>query len=469
MGLRERLSRTSLPPASDAGTPSAPASTAAERNRRAPAYQQIKLTLQRQLVERIDAVRLTIVDSPAGRLQIRELLEQLILEENPPLSQEERRQLVDELEHDTFGLGPIEPFMHDPAVDDILVNRCDEVYVERFGRLERTSARFRDDAHLLQVIERIVSRAGRRIDESSPMVDARLPDGSRINAIIPPLAVDGPALSIRRLKQRPLAMEDLLRFGSLNAATASLLEAAVTSKRNILISGGSGSGKTTLLNSLVRHISASERIVSIEDTVELRLEGQHVIRLETRPPNIEAQGEITQRDLVRNALRMRPDRILIGEVRGAEAFDMLQAMNTGHKGSLTTIHANSPRDALARLEMMILMAGTNLTSEAMRRQISSAIDIIIQLHRFPDGVRRVISVCEIDGMDESVIKLQELVKFQSRAGSPEHPGHGEFLTTGVMPAFVEELKRAGLQLPALFAHSAADAGRLAHVDSRGTR
>jgi len=430
MGLRDRLSRPHGP-------------ETAEPVRHLSTYQQIKRTIQQRLIEHIDSARLAAIDSPAARQQIRELLQQFLQEDNPPLTQEERQQLVEDLEHETFGLGPIEPYLRDPAVDDVLVNRYDEIYIERFGRLERVSAAFRDDAHLLQVIERIVSRAGRRIDESSPMVDARLADGSRVNAVIPPLAVDGPAVSIRRMKQDPLTMDDLLRFGSINADTASLLEGAVKAKANLLISGGSGSGKTTLLNILVRDIGTSERLVSIEDTVELRLEGLHVIRLETRPPNIEGKGEVTQRELVRNALRMRPDRIIVGEVRGAEALDMLQAMNTGHKGSLTTIHANSPRDALARLETMILMAGINLTSEGMRRQISSGIDLIIQLQRFPDGVRRVVSVCEMAGMDEQVVKLQEIMTFQPRPGDGSHLTRGEFIMTGVVPAFLDELKRAG--------------------------
>ena len=444
MGLRERLSLTR------AGAADVPAGTipldAGAAVRRA-AYEQIKLALQRQLIEEIDAARLSTTDSSTSRQQIRELLTRLIERENPPLNADERRLLIEDLEHETFGLGPLEPLMRDPTVDDILVNRFDEVYVDRGGRLERTPVAFRDSAHLLQIIERIVVQAGRRIDESSPMVDARLANGSRINAIIPPLAVDGPSLSIRRAKHDPLLIEDLLRFGSLSPAMAGLLEVAVTSKRNILISGGSGSGKTTLLNALVKFVGLHERIVSIEDTVELYFRGLHVVRLETRPPNIERQGEVTQRDLVRNALRMRPDRIIVGEVRGPEAFDMLQAMNTGHKGSLTTIHANSPRDALARLEMMILMAGGNLTSEAMRRQISSAIDLIVQLHRFADGTRRLVSICEIAGMDEQIIKLQELAKFHT-SKSDGTASHGQFLMTGLLPAFFEELTRTGVPIPA---------------------
>ncbi len=439
MGLRDRLTRAS----SGNGAVAPVADAVPAQN--AVLYQQIKLLIQRRLIDAIDTGRLTVMDSVQGRKQTHELVERLIREENPPLTTEERQQLVEDLEHETFGLGPIEPLLRDPAVDDVLVNRFDDVYIERFGRLERTAIVFRNNAHLLQVIERVVNRAGRRIDESSPMVDARLPDGSRINAIIPPLAVDGPALSIRRAKQQPLTMEDLLRFGSLNQAIALLLESAVKARMNILISGGSGSGKTTLLNALVKYIGPGERIVSIEDTVELQLQALHVVRLETRPPNIEQQGEVNQRDLVRNALRMRPDRIIVGEVRGPEAFDMLQAMNTGHKGSLTTIHANNPRDALARLETMVLMAGMNLTSEAMRRQIGSAIDVVIQLHRFPDGIRRVISICELAGIDEQVIKLQELIKFQPRS-SDASGAQGEYVATGILPNFFEALKREGMDV-----------------------
>ena len=457
MGLRDRLQRPEDDQWSDDLSP-APATTDRDDARRAT-YQHIKLVMHRLLIEQFDVARQAIVDTPATRREINALVERLLQQENPPLNQEERQRLVKDLEHETFGLGPLEPLLRDPTINDILVNRWDEVYVERAGRLERTEVVFRDNVHLLQVIERIVNRVGRRIDESSPMVDARLPDGSRINAIIPPVAVDGPSLSIRRFKQTPLTMTDLVRFGSLNQLTASLLEAAVKAKSNILISGGSGSGKTTLLNALVHYIGESERLVSIEDTIELRLEGLHAVRLETRPANVERRGEITQRDLVRNALRMRPDRILVGEVRGDEAYDMLQAMNTGHKGSLATIHSNSPRDALARLETMILMAGLNLTSETMRRQISSAIDLVVQVERFPDGVRRLVSVSEVAGMEGQITKLQEIVTFRyTRAAG--NAIRGELMTTGVVPAFLEELQKSGQPAPVLqlFAQHAAGRG-----------
>ncbi len=458
MGLRDRLSRSGTPvlvpeSAPAAVTPPPLARSIEELGRRSARYQQIKFTLHQRLIDQIDLAKLPTSDSPAARRQIRELLERLIEEDNPPLSQEERSQLLEDLEHETFGLGPIEPLLRDPTIDDVLVNRYDDVYVERFGRLQKTDIMFRDNAHLLQVIERIVSKVGRRIDESSPMVDARLPDGSRVNAIIPPLSVDGCALSIRRSKQQPMAIDDLLRLGSMDRLIASLLEAVVKARLNVLISGGSGSGKTTLLNALIGYIGQSERIVSIEDTVELRPRGLHIVRLETRPPNIEGQGEVTQRDLVRNALRMRPDRIIVGEVRGAEALDMLQAMNTGHKGSLTTIHANSPRDALARLETMILLAGVNLTSEAMRRQISSAIDLIIQLNRFHDGTRRVVSICEVVGMEEQIVKLQEIVKYEQSKNATGDGVRGDYVSTGVLPVFLEDLQRSGVPVPIQFFQS----------------
>lgn len=446
MGLRDRLDRASghNGKSLEQASPAAIAPPRIESTpHRTAIYQNVERLIHQRLIDYIDTHRLSVNDSPEMRQQIRVLLEQMLEQENPPLNKEERHNLLLDVEDETFGLGPLEPLLRDATINDILVNRANEVYIERFGRLERTEVTFRDNAHLMQMIERIVSRVNRRIDESSPMVDARLPDGSRVNAIIPPLAVDGAVLSIRRFYQNPLTMEDFLRFGTLNKTAALLLEAAVKTKLNILVSGGTGSGKTTLLNVLVRFISASERVVSIEDTVELRLQGLHFVRLETRPPNIEGQGEVTQRNLLRNALRMRPDRILIGEVRGDEAYDMMQAMNTGHKGSITTIHANSPRDALARLETMILMAGVNLTSEAIRRQISSALDLVVQLQRFPDGNRRVVSVSEIAGMEEQMIKLQEVFKFDSKKGTPGSTVKGEFVTTGILPAFLEELHQTG--------------------------
>ena len=443
MGLRDRFhsaledSHSEKPTVPPRGTPGAQTSSFPTN------YEQIKGILHKRLIEQIDLARLSIEDTPAIRQQIRRLLEQILQEENPPLNSQERQQLLHDLEDETFGLGPLEPLLRDPTINDILVNRYNEVYIERSGRLERTGITFRDDKHLLRVIERIVSRAGRRIDESLPLVDARLPSGARVNAIIPPLAVDGPTLSIRRTRQSPWTMEDLLRFGTLNPATAELLELAVKAKLNILVSGGTGTGKTTLLNVLVRYIPHSERVISIEDTVEFRLQGLHFVRLETRPPNVEGKGEVTQRDLLKNALRMRPDRILVGEVRGGEALDMLQAMNTGHKGSLTTIHSNSSQDALARLETMILMAGVNLTGEAMRRQIASALDVVVQLERLPDGTRRVVSICEVAGIKEGIIALKEILKFKQRKEGASNGIQGEFVIQGTVPAFIERLQMGG--------------------------
>ncbi len=447
MSLRDRLKGGSESPQDNTPPPrSAHGEERDDDRRRSVDYQQMKRTIHRQLIDHIDSSRTMMLDSPDTRKQVRGILEQILQQENPALNQEERRQLINDLEHETFGLGPIEPLLRDHTVNDILVNRHDEVYVERFGKLERTQIVFRDNLHLMQVIERIVSQVGRRIDESTPMVDARLPDGSRVNAIIPPLAVDGPSLSIRRAKQDPIVMDEMLKLGSLNQPMALLLQAAVKAKMNILISGGSGSGKTTLLNAMVSYVPEGERLVSIEDTVELRLQGQHVVRLETRPPNIEGKGEITQRDLIKNALRMRPDRVLVGEVRGSEAFDMLQAMNTGHKGSLATIHANSARDALSRLETMILFAGMNLTGEAMRRQISSAIDFVVQTQRFPDGVRRITSISEMAGMEGNIIKLQELARFQYGRGTAFNTVRGDFVSLGLLPSCLEELQRTGVAL-----------------------
>jgi pilus assembly protein CpaF len=450
MGLRDRLYSSRKPPEDPQGVPKNDPAPMEKTFTRSNAYQKIKMNMHQQLIEHIDTSQLLSMDSPTTRQQIRQLLAQLLEQDNPPLNDEERRQMVEDLEYETFGLGPIEPLLQDPSIDDILVNRYDEVYIERSGRLERTQVIFRDNQHLLQVIERMVSRVGRRIDESSPMVDARLPDGSRVNAIIPPLAIDGPSLSIRRSKQIPFTIEKLIANGSINTKIAKLLEAAVRGRCNVLISGGTGSGKTTLLNAMIRFIGKEERIISIEDTAEMRLEGLHVVRLETRPPNIEGAGEVTQRDLIKNALRMRPDRILVGEVRGGEAYDMLQAMNTGHKGSLCTIHANSPRDALSRLETMILMAGLNLTSDAMRRQISSAVDFVIQLNRFPDGVRRLVSVSEIVGMEGDIIKMQDIARFEHTQGSYNKQTLGNFVLTGMVPECIEDLRRGDMDLPSSF-------------------
>jgi len=370
----------------------------------------------------------------------------LLRGESTPLSHAERDEVVDQIVYEVIGLGPIEPLFRDRAVTDILVNGPKEIYVEKQGRLSRALTSFRDDAHLLAIIDRIVSRVGRRVDESSPMVDARLPDGSRVNAIIPPLAIDGPVLSIRRFGAE-ITVQKLVEYGSLTEDMVNLMAGCVRARLNILISGGTGAGKTTLLNALSSFIPSAERVITIEDAAELRLQQEHVVRLETRPPNSEGKGEVVARDLVKNALRMRPDRIIVGEVRSAEALDMLQAMNTGHEGSLTTIHANTPRDALARLETMILFAGTNLPNRAMREQISSALDLVIQVSRLTDGTRRVTSVTEVTSMEGEVITMQEIYRFRRRGISSEGKVVGQYEATGVRPQFVERLQIAGVDLP----------------------
>jgi pilus assembly protein CpaF len=378
------------------------------------------------------------------------LAEGLLLAENAPLSTIERDRLVSEVHHELFGLGPLEPLLSDPAISDILVNSFANIYIERRGKLEKTGIAFKDNEHLMRVIERIVSTVGRRIDEAQPMVDARLPDGSRVNAIIPPLALDGPVLSIRRFGVDPLKMPMLIEKGALTKEIALLSEMCVRARLNIIISGGTGAGKTTLLNALSAYIPVDERIVTIEDSAELQLQQPHVVRLETRPMNIEGKGEVTQRDLVRNALRMRPDRIVIGEVRGGEAIDMLQAMNTGHDGSLTTIHANSTRDALGRLETMVQMTGMRLSDRAMRQQIASAVNLVIQVARLTDGTRRIISIAEITGMEGDMIVMQEIFQFERTGVDATGKVIGRFRTTGIRPRFAERLKQYGMQLPTFF-------------------
>jgi pilus assembly protein CpaF len=384
-------------------------------------------------------------------LQIRQAVTELLRGESTPFSQVEREEIVEQIVYEVIGLGPIEPLFRDRTITDILVNGPKEIYVERGGRLSRVLTSFRDDAHLLAIIDRIVSRVGRRVDESSPMVDARLPDGSRVNAIIPPLAIDGPVLSIRRFGAE-ITIQKLIELGTVTEDMVHLLSGCVRAKLNVLISGGTGAGKTTLLNALSSFIPSGERVITIEDAAELRMQQEHVVRLETRPPNSEGRGEVLARDLVKNALRMRPDRIIVGEVRSAEALDMLQAMNTGHEGSLTTIHANSPRDALARLETMILFAGTNLPNRAMREQIASALDVVIQVSRLTDGSRRVTSVTEVTSMEGDVVTMQEIYRFRRRGISAEGRVVGQFEATGVRPMFVERLQLAGVELPShLFA------------------
>ena len=411
------------------------------------AVEQLKLELHRRLIERLDLAALErITDESVIVVQIRQAIAELLRGEATPLSQTEREEVVDQIVYEVIGLGPIEPLFRDRAVTDILVNGPKEIYIEKGGRLSRALTSFRDDTHLLAIIDRIVSRVGRRVDESSPMVDARLPDGSRVNAIIAPLALDGPVLSIRRFGAE-ITVQKLVEYGALTEDMVNLLEGCVRARLNILISGGTGAGKTTLLNALSSFIPSSERVITIEDAAELRLQQEHVVRLETRPPNSEGRGEVVARDLVKNALRMRPDRIIVGEVRSAEALDMMQAMNTGHEGSLTTIHANSARDALARLETMILFAGTNLPNRAMREQISSALDVVIQVSRLTDGTRRVTSVTEVTSMEGEIITMQEIYRFRRRGISQEGKVVGQFEATGVRPQFIERLQIAGVDLP----------------------
>jgi pilus assembly protein CpaF len=407
-------------------------------------FQALKRRIHQELIGRIDLTNLFKVDRRQAEEEIRKILQELVTQEKIPINLSEEKRLLREVEDETFGLGPLEPLLSDPTINDILVNHHNQIFVERFGKLEMTDIVFRDEGHLRQIIDRIVSRVGRRIDEAQPMVDARLPDGSRVNAVIPPLALDGSSLSIRKFKADPLKMKNLISFGTLTDEMAVLLELIVRARINTVISGGTGSGKTTLLNILSGYIPNSERIVTIEDAAELQLQQRHVVRLETRPPNLEGRGAITQRDLVRNALRMRPDRIIVGEVRGSEAIDMLQAMNTGHEGSLTTVHANSPRDALYRMETMMLMAEGNLVEWAINRQIASAIDVIIQASRMGDGVRRVVSISEVTGMEGNVIAMQEVVVFQQKGISPDGKVLGEFKFTGIRPRFLDKLKSLGL-------------------------
>ncbi len=413
----------------------------------ADSYQELKSRIHRLLIERLDLSNVEAIGRTQLRNEIGIIISDIISKENVPLSQSERERLIIDVQHETFGLGPLEPLLADPDIADILVNNSHSVYVERFGKLQKVDVVFRDDAHLMQIIDRIVSKVGRRIDESSPMVDARLPDGSRVNAIIPPLAIDGPALSIRRFGVDPLKMNDILAMGTITPHMAKLLQGAVKARLNILISGGTGTGKTTLLNILSEYIPGDERIVSIEDSAELQLKQEHVVRLETRPPNIEGAGAVNQRELVRNSLRMRPDRIIVGEVRGGEALDMLQAMNTGHDGSLSTIHANAPRDALARLETMVLMAGMDLPERAIREQVASAINIIIQLARMSDGTRKIIRLSEITGMEGNIIVMQDIFAYEKMGVSTDGKVIGEFKATGVRPKFAEKLRVSGIELP----------------------
>jgi len=409
-------------------------------------YQEIKSKIHSMLIERLDLNTLDTISTSQLQAEIRSVLGNIIRNEAIPLNQSERESLIDEVIDEIMGLGPLEPLLRDTTISDILVNTYSKVYVERAGQLSATNVRFKNNDHLLQIIDRIVSRVGRRVDETSPMVDARLQDGSRVNAIIPPLAIDGPLLSIRRFGSHPLTLKQLIENESLTEEMAELLKAAVQSKLNIVIAGGTGSGKTTLLNMLSSFIPPTERIVTIEDSAELQLQQEHVVRLETRPPNIEGKGEVTQRDLVKNTLRMRPDRIVIGEVRGAECLDMLQAMNTGHEGSLTTIHANTPRDALSRLETMVSMSGLNLSDLALRQQTARAIELIVQCNRLPDGKRRIVSISEIVGMEGNIITMQDIHKFEQTSVEDEGNIIGILKSTGIVPKCLDKIKRNGIQL-----------------------
>jgi len=440
MALRERLIRETV------GGPGA----GNGQEGSVDSFQEMKSRLHRALINRMDLTKLGTLTPEQVHAEVSRLAESVLAQEAMPLSTSERDRLVNDVQHELFGLGPLEPLLADPTISDILVNSHGTIYVERRGKLEVTNVAFKDDEHLMRVIERIVSSVGRRIDESSPMVDARLRDGSRVNAIIPPLAIDGPVLSIRRFGAEPLRMNSLIENKALTKDIADMLEMCVNARLNVLISGGTGAGKTTLLNALSAYIPEDERIVTIEDSAELQLQQPHVVRLETRPPNIEGKGEVTQRDLVRNALRMRPDRIVIGEVRGGEAIDMLQAMNTGHDGSLTTIHANTPRDALTRLETMIQMTGMRLSDRAMRQQIAAAINLVVQVARLSDGTRRVTAISEITGMEGETITMQEIFQYERTGIDSQGQVIGRFRPTGIRPRFSERLKACGLQLPRVF-------------------
>jgi pilus assembly protein CpaF len=413
-----------------------------------PEYQQLKFSLHGQLLDRLNLEALSSIPGERARLEIRTALVRLVDQEKTPLSRTEKDRVVEEVLDEVFGLGPLEPLLQDPTISDILVTTPRLVYVERGGKLYRTPVQFKDNAHLLRIIEKVVAQVGRRVDESTPLVDARLPDGSRVNAAIPPVAVDGPLLSIRRFGRHALTPEDLVRGMALTESMRHVLEYCVKARLNILISGGTGSGKTTLLNALSSYISEDERIVTIEDAAELRMQQTHVARMETRPPNIEGTGAIRIRELVINALRMRPDRIIVGEVRGEEALDMLQAMNTGHDGSLTTVHANNPRDAVGRLEVMVGMGNSNMGVRSIRQQVASAVDLFVQVSRFSDGSRKVTHVTEVTGMEGELVTLQDLFVFEKKGITEKGTVRGCFRATGIRPKFYEKLASCGLELPA---------------------
>jgi pilus assembly protein CpaF len=451
MSLRDRFRRA------PAGTPvaavasiSEPEPLAAPKNGHLDEYQEMKRRLHRELIGKLNMSSLEGLDDARRREQVEAVARRLLGESELRMTRSDEERLIQELLHDTFDLGPITPLLLDEEISDILVNTHRQVYVERLGRLELTDVQFRDEGHLRAIIDRIISRVGRRIDESSPLVDARLPDGSRVNAIIPPAALDGPILSIRRFRRRALSIDNLLELGSISESMAHLLQGIIRCRINAIITGGTGSGKTTLLNILSRYIPDGERIVTIEDSAELQLQQPHVVRLETRPPNLEGKGIITQRDLVRNALRMRPDRIVVGEVRGDEVLDMLQAMNTGHDGSLTTIHSNGPRDALHRMENLVLMAGHALPDKAIREQIASAVEVIVHVSRLTDGTRKVLSVQEIVGMEGPVVTMQEIFRFVRTGTRADGKIEGRYEATGVVPHFAERVQMAGTDLTGIF-------------------
>jgi pilus assembly protein CpaF len=410
-------------------------------------FASYKAEIHRTLISKLDLEKLSRINSKQARAAVASIVQEIISSNRVPLSLDEQNKIQDDLLDEVFGLGPLEPLLRDLTISDILVNDKDHVFIERGGMLERVDTTFRDDRHLLQIIDRIVSQVGRRVDEASPMVDARLTDGSRVNAIIPPLALDGPSLSIRRFGTGPLAANQLVQLKSISQQMMEVLSAAVRARISILISGGTGAGKTTFLSILSQYIPKSERVITIEDAAELRLAQENIVRLETRPPNVEGQGAIRQRQLLINSLRMRPDRIIIGEVRGEEAFDMLQAMNTGHEGSMTTIHANTTRDALSRLESMVAMSNLNLPERTVRHQIASALSIVVQVSRLSDGTRKVVSVSEITGMEENVISMQEIFTFRRKGIGPDGRVIGAFVPSGIRPKFLERLRIAGMILP----------------------
>ncbi|MSR78450.1 MAG: CpaF family protein [Candidatus Omnitrophica bacterium] len=433
MPLSDRLFKKKL-----AGEPVQGSIAQAEEKRRRH-LQEIKIKIHRSLIDRMNLDALMALDIDEAHKEVGLIVRVLFDELKIAVTATERETVIKEVVDETFGLGPLEPLLSDPDIDEILINNATNVYIEKFGKLQKTTVEFKDDDHLKHIIARIVARVGRRIDESSPMVDARLADGSRVNAIIPPLAIDGPAMSIRRFKKIPFKPEDMVRRKTLNDRILHLLEIAVKSKKNILISGGTGSGKTTLLNILSSFIPYDERIITIEDAAELQLQQEHVVRLETRPVNLEGKGRVSQCDLLKNALRMRPDRIVLGEVRGEEALDMLQAMNTGHEGSLTTVHANTPRDTISRLETMVSMGNSSLSHNAIIRQIESAFHLIVQIRRYPDGVRRIESISEVAGLENDVISLNELVSFKQKSTDSDGTIHGEFVFSDVRPKVLDAI------------------------------